>query len=84
MAARTASGLAAGSRSTILALTLASIAGHMPSRAESQSGRAIGWALGAQGGGAVALRTVSACSCREPKKARQEGSTELWSAAHLA
>ena len=52
--------------------------------AESQSGRADGAARWIQDGSAAARWTSAALSCREAKKARQEGSTELGSADHFA
>ena len=63
-------------RSTILAPILASTAGHMPSMADSQSGRGMGMDLAPRAAGPPPWHR-SACSCREPKKARHEGSTEL-------
>src|ERR1700712_2446458 len=88
VAARTASVEAAGwaavgapvgaaARSAIFAPSLASTAGHMPSSAESQSGRAGGAARWIQAGSCEARFTSLALSCREAKKARQEGSTAL-------
>ncbi len=64
--------------------SLASTAGHMPSSADSQSGRARGVWAAVQGGGSAAFLTCSAFSCSEPKKAAHEGSTDPGSAAHLA
>ncbi len=88
VAARTASVEGAGdtacARSAIFAPTLASTAGHRPSMAESHSGRTAGAALWVQAGSAAARCTSPALSCRVAKKARQEVSTELGSAAHFA
>src|SRR5258705_3582018 len=88
VAARTASvdgaSEAAAARSAILAPTLASTAGHMPSRAESQSGRGLGAPDFVHAGWAAARLTSAAESCREAKKARHEGSTEFGSADHFA
>src|SRR3954468_20292362 len=74
----------AAARSASLAPSLASTAGHRPSMAESQSGRGLGAAFGVQAGSAAARATSPALSCREAKKARQDGSTEFGSADHLA
>ncbi len=84
VAARTASGLAAGARSAIFVASLASTAGHRPSMADSQSGRAAAGTLGVQAGLATARWTASVCSWNAAKKARQDGSTEPGSPAHRA
>ena len=88
VAARTASALAPGALASMALETFASMAGatvaHWPSRADSQSGRAVGTFLGVQAGSCAARLTWSACSCRLEKKAFHEGSTDPGFSAHWA
>src|SRR5215469_13881209 len=71
-------------RASMALPSLASTAGHRPSSADSQSGRASGAGLGVHAGLADAFFTSSAFSRRLPKNAAHEGSTEFGSLAHLA
>ena len=73
VAARTASAEAVGVRPSMALPSLASTAGHNPSMADSQSGRAAGSGLGVQLGFLPASR---AWSGRVAKKACQLGSTD--------
>ena len=85
VAARMAEGsVPAPARASTALPTLASTAGQRPSMALIQSGRGPPARGRAQAGPEAAAFTSSALSCREAKKARQEGSTELGSAAHRA
>ena len=82
--ARTSSGLAVGATAPILASSLESSAGHMPSIAESQSGRGGGIGARVHGGGSADLMTSPTWSRSESKNARHDGSTELGSSAQRA
>ena len=81
---RMASGRASGVLTAMALPSLASTAGHSPSRADSQSGRASGVGLAVQAGCSAAFFTSSAGSRRVAKNAAHEASTEPGSLAHLA
>src|SRR4051812_10740206 len=83
VALRTASGEASGVLVAIALPSLASTAGHMPSRADSHSGRASGLVLPVHGGGSEAFFTSANGSRRLAKNAAHEASTELGSSAHF-
>ena len=67
VAARTSTGEAVGVLSAMALETLASMAGHSPSMAESQSGRCTGVAGLVQLGSAAAASMAGAASCRLSK-----------------
>src|SRR5688572_10475323 len=83
VAARMSSWLAPGLRSATPLATLASTAGHRPSMALIQSGRAAG-ADGLVQAGLAAARSASAASGRVAKNACQDGSTDEGSLAQRA
>src|SRR3989338_2164699 len=84
VADRTSAAGAAGWRASMVLPSLASTAGHRPSSADSQSGRAAGAWLLVQEGLAAAALMASARSVSEAKKACQEASTEAGFSAQRA